>query len=104
MGRHQPLKAPAPTVATIGGGSPLGAITGIAIGLAPCGRVTVAVRDESGKEAVFPAVVRLNSAMERDHYRHGGILQRVLRHFMGRQMEEGVVSGRDTSSRAAARC
>jgi aconitase A len=44
----------------------------------------VAVRDESGKEAVFPAVVRRNSAVERDHYRHGGILQRVLRQFMGR--------------------
>jgi aconitate hydratase len=59
-------------------------ISGIAKGLAPGGRVTVTARDESGKEIVFPAVVRLNSAVELDYYRHGGILQRVLRQFMGR--------------------
>jgi aconitate hydratase len=59
-------------------------ISGIAKGLAPGGRVTVTARDESGKETVFPAVVRLNSAVELDYYRHGGILQRVLRQFMGR--------------------
>jgi aconitate hydratase len=58
-------------------------ISGIAQGLAPGGRVTVTARDESGKETVFPAVVRLNSAVELDYYRHGGILQRVLRQFMG---------------------
>jgi aconitate hydratase len=57
-------------------------ITGIAGGLAPGGRVTVTARDESGKETVFPAVVRLNSAVELDYYRHGGILQRVLRQFL----------------------
>ncbi|MCI0371588.1 MAG: aconitate hydratase, partial [candidate division NC10 bacterium] len=57
-------------------------ITGIAQGLTPGGRVTVAARDESGKETVFPAVVRLNSAVELDYYRHGGILQRVLRQFL----------------------
>jgi aconitate hydratase len=59
-------------------------ITGIAKGLTPGGRVTVTARDESGKETVFPAIVRLNSAVELDYYRHGGILQRVLRQFMGR--------------------
>jgi aconitate hydratase len=58
-------------------------ITGIASGLAPGGRVTVTARDESGKETTFPAVVRLNSAVELDYYRHGGILQRVLRQFLG---------------------
>jgi aconitate hydratase len=57
-------------------------ITGIAKGLAPGGRVTVTARDESGKETVFPAVVRLNSAVELEYYRHGGILQRVLRQFL----------------------
>ena len=59
-------------------------ISGIAKGLTPGGRVTVSARDESGQEKVFPAVVRLNSAVELDYYRHGGILQRVLRQFMGR--------------------
>jgi aconitate hydratase len=57
-------------------------ITGIAQGLTPGGRVTVTARDESGRETVFPAVVRLNSAVELDYYRHGGILQRVLRQFL----------------------
>ena len=57
-------------------------ISGIASGLKPGGTVTVTARDDSGKETVFPAVVRLNSAVELDYYRHGGILQRVLRQFL----------------------
>jgi aconitate hydratase len=69
-------------------------ISGIAKGLAPGGRVTVTARDETGKETVFPAVVRLNSAVELDYYRHGGILQRVLRQFL---------AGGQAGSRAAGR-
>jgi len=57
-------------------------ITGIASGPTPGGTVTVTARDDSGKETAFPAVVRLNSAVELDYYRHGGILQRVLRQFL----------------------
>jgi aconitate hydratase len=57
-------------------------ITGIASGLTPGGRVTVTARDDRGNETVFPAVVRLNSAVELEYYRHGGILQRVLREFL----------------------
>ena len=57
-------------------------ITGIAAGSRPGGTVTVTAADEAGKETVFPAVVRLNSAVELDYYRHGGILQRVLRQFL----------------------
>jgi aconitate hydratase len=57
-------------------------ISGIAAGLKPGGTVTVTARDDAGKETVFPAVVRLNSAVELDYYRHGGILQRVLRQFL----------------------
>jgi aconitate hydratase A / 2-methylisocitrate dehydratase len=57
-------------------------VAGIASGLTPGGRVTVTARDESGKVTTFPAVVRLNSAVELEYYRHGGILQRVLRQFL----------------------
>ena len=57
-------------------------ITGIARGLTPGGTVTVTARDAQGEETVFPAVVRLNSAVELEYYRHGGILQRVLRQFL----------------------
>ena len=56
-------------------------VSGIARGLAPGGAVTVTARDASGKEKVFQTVARLNSAVELDYYRHGGILQRVLRQF-----------------------
>jgi aconitate hydratase len=56
-------------------------ISGIAQGLAPGGKVTVIATSEDGKKTTFPAVVRLNSQVELDYYRNGGILQRVLRMF-----------------------
>ncbi len=64
-------------------------VTGIATGLTPGGRVTVTARDEAGKETAFPVVVRLNSAVELDYYRNGGILQRVLRQFLGAERRNG---------------
>ncbi|MGH7703047.1 MAG: aconitate hydratase, partial [Gemmatimonadales bacterium] len=57
-------------------------IAGIQEGLSPGGRVQVVAREEGGKEIAFEAVVRLNSQVELDYYRHGGILQRVLRMFL----------------------
>jgi aconitate hydratase len=69
-------------------------VTGIAKGMAPGGRVTITARDESGKDTVFPAVVRLNSAVELDYYRHGGILQRVLRQFMAGGHADSQAGGR----------
>jgi aconitate hydratase len=57
-------------------------IKGIASGLVPGGRVTVRALDDEGKETVFQAVVRLNSPVELEYYRHGGILPRVLRRFL----------------------
>jgi aconitate hydratase len=56
-------------------------ISGIAKGLTPGGRVTVTATAEDGKVTTFQAIVRLNSAIELDYYRNGGILQRVLRMF-----------------------
>ncbi|WP_156289152.1 aconitate hydratase AcnA [Oceanobacillus salinisoli] len=38
-----------------------------------------AVDEESGKETTFEATVRFDSEVEVDYYRHGGILQMVLR-------------------------
>jgi aconitate hydratase len=58
------------------------AISGIARGLAPGGTVAVTATAEDGTVTRFDAVVRLNSAVELDYYRHGGILQRVLRMFL----------------------
>jgi aconitate hydratase len=57
-------------------------ISGIASGLTPGGRVMVRARNQDGKETVFQAVVRLNSPVELEYLRHGGILPRVLRKFL----------------------
>jgi aconitate hydratase A / 2-methylisocitrate dehydratase len=56
-------------------------ISGIATGLTPGGRVAVTATAEEGKVTTFSAIVRLNSPVELDYYRNGGILQRVLRMF-----------------------
>jgi aconitate hydratase len=58
------------------------AISGVASGLTPGGRVQVTATAEHGRTTTFPAVVRLNSRVELEYYRHGGILQRVLRQFL----------------------
>ena len=39
----------------------------------------VIARDEDGKETKFNVIVRFDSEVEMDYYRHGGILQMVLR-------------------------
>jgi aconitate hydratase A / 2-methylisocitrate dehydratase len=58
------------------------AIDGIATGLTPGGRVTVTATDpDTNKVTTFPAIVRLNSPVELEYLRHGGILTRVLRLF-----------------------
>ena len=64
-------------------GTEVYSITGIADGLVPGGTVAVVARAEDGSEKRFDAVVKLNSAVEVDYYRNGGILQRVLRKFAG---------------------
>jgi aconitate hydratase len=56
-------------------------IVGIADSLEPGGTVTVTATADDGVVKTFPAVVKLNSDVELDYYRNGGILQRVLRHF-----------------------
>jgi aconitate hydratase len=56
-------------------------ITGIASGPPPGGLVTVAATSADGATTTFKAVVRLNSAVELDYYRNGGILPRVVRMF-----------------------
>ncbi|HSR15913.1 MAG TPA: aconitate hydratase AcnA, partial [Gemmatimonadales bacterium] len=56
-------------------------ITGIEKGPAPGGKVQVTAHREDGTTVAFEATVRLNSAVEVEYYRHGGILPRVLRMF-----------------------
>ncbi|MDE2806692.1 MAG: aconitate hydratase AcnA [Gemmatimonadota bacterium] len=54
-------------------------LTGIAEGLEPGGTVRVRATREDGASVDFQAVVRLDSDVELEYYRNGGILHTVLR-------------------------
>jgi aconitate hydratase len=58
-------------------------IVGIEQGLAPGRWLDVTATDASGNERRFQAQTRIDTAVELSYYRHGGILQFVLRQLMG---------------------
>jgi aconitate hydratase len=51
-------------------------------GVRPGGTLIVEARRETGEEVRFATTVRLDSETDLDYYRHGGILQMVLRQLM----------------------
>ncbi|MGI8968818.1 MAG: aconitate hydratase AcnA [Chloroflexota bacterium] len=53
--------------------------TGLSDDLKPGQQVTVRVQPTSGEARDFTAAVRIDSAVEVEYYRHGGVLQMVLR-------------------------
>jgi aconitate hydratase len=57
-------------------------IKGIAEDLTPGKEVTVRARTEDGVETTFNVKVRLDTEVEIDYYRNGGILQTVLRQML----------------------
>ncbi len=57
-------------------------IEGLSDDLQPGQTVTVRARGEGGQEKVFQARVRLDTPIEVEYYRHGGILQYVLRQML----------------------
>ena len=57
-------------------------ISGIALGLAPGVRLGVVAHGPSGEQK-SEVVARIDTAVELDYYRHGGILQYVLRQLLG---------------------
>ncbi|MBS1153590.1 MAG: aconitate hydratase, partial [Myxococcaceae bacterium] len=59
-------------------GSETFSIAGIANGLAPGKKLTVTAKSAAGEKA-FTALCRIDTPNELDYYRHGGILQYVLR-------------------------
>ncbi|WP_445736845.1 aconitate hydratase AcnA [Mariniflexile sp.] len=63
-------------------GSELFTITGIANNLKPQKEVEISAKDDSGKIIMFKAIARLDSLIEIEYYRNGGILQYVLREFL----------------------
>jgi aconitate hydratase len=58
------------------------AIAGIADGLAPGKRLAITAKDAQGNSRRFEAKTRIDTAVELDYYKHGGILQFVLRQLV----------------------
>ena len=58
-------------------------ILGLDDNVTPRGKLTVRATSPDGKAREFQAVVRIDSPVERDYYRHGGILPTVLRKLAG---------------------
>ena len=54
-------------------------VAGVAEGLTPHKKLAVTATAEDGKKKTFTATLRLDTPNEVDYYRHGGILQFVLR-------------------------
>ncbi|QEG22653.1 aconitate hydratase AcnA [Mariniblastus fucicola] len=50
--------------------------------LQPRSTIKVTATDDDGKELTFDAVVRIDTPVEMDYYRNGGILQTVLRNLL----------------------
>ena len=57
-------------------------IGGLARGIRPRQEVRVRARRDDASEVSFPATVRIDMPAEVDYYRHGGILQMVLRQML----------------------
>ncbi len=57
-------------------------VTGISQDIKPLKKVQVIAQKEDGTEIKFDAIARMDSNIEIEYYRHGGILQYVLRHFL----------------------
>lgn len=57
-------------------------IEGLVGGPAPRQQVTVRVRREDGSEASFSALCRIDTPLEAEQYRHGGILPYILRQML----------------------
>jgi aconitate hydratase len=54
-------------------------IAGVAEGLAPMKKLTVTAKADDGATKTFTVTARIDTPNELDYYRHGGILQYVLR-------------------------
>jgi aconitate hydratase len=57
-------------------------ITGIAKDIKPLKEIQISAKNENGEEIIFHAIARLDSNIEIEYYRNGGILQYVLRQFL----------------------
>ncbi len=60
-------------------GTEVYSVSGIASGLAPGAKLRVTATADGGADRSFDALSRIDTAVELDYFRHGGILQYVLR-------------------------
>ena len=63
-------------------------ISGIANDIKPLKEVKVTAVRSDGSEINFNAIARMDSSIEIEYYRHGGILQYVLREFLHKEEEK----------------
>jgi aconitate hydratase A / 2-methylisocitrate dehydratase len=65
-------------------GSETFSIVGLNNDLKPCQEVTLKIKRQNGEETGTPLILRIDTPIEVDYYRHGGILPYVLREILGR--------------------
>tara|TARA_R110002049_G_scaffold297831_1_gene487207 strand:+ start:66 stop:458 length:393 start_codon:yes stop_codon:yes gene_type:complete len=63
-------------------GNEIFTITGIAKDIKPMKDIKVVAKNDKGDDIEFDVIARLDSLIEIEYYRHGGILQYVLRQFL----------------------
>jgi len=66
-------------------GSEIYAITGLSDAIEPGQMVTLEITRRHGKQEKVPVKLRIDTPIEIDYYRHGGILPFVLRELLARQ-------------------
>ena len=65
-------------------GSQTFSISGLSDDLQPGQKLTVELKTSDGKTRYFPVKVRIDTPVEIDYYRHGGILSYVLRQLLAK--------------------
>jgi len=65
-------------------GSQTFSIDGLSDDLQPGQRLMVELKSKDGKTRYFPVKVRIDTPIEIDYYRHGGILSFVLRQLLAK--------------------
>lgn len=78
-------------------------ITGLAGSSGRVSTVRVRAVDARGKAKEFDAVVRIDTPVETDYYRHGGILPYMVRRLLVSAPEPGIASVQGVASNARQR-
>jgi aconitate hydratase len=66
-------------------GSEKFSITGLSESIKPGQQITLQIEDRNGQQRSVPVKLRIDTPIEIDYYRHGGILPFVLRQLLTKQ-------------------